>query len=230
MNHCATPSPLGASLCPQSFARVYCATWRDIPVAVKLLLGADAASKTSANALAEGLLAPGNPVVFNLEQEANLLAALRHPNVVGVSHPPPLPCLQHFLSSECAWRCARWWLQCVDWAQLGRWCCCGPMQQGSAWCPADPPARWPAGFIGICLSPPALLTVFWWVAPDTQRGPRLCSALPTSMTASAHSMCPALRISCLHAENGMGPCTGFSSPMSTQFCDMPPAPCLISLQ
>ncbi|GAB4815773.1 hypothetical protein N2152v2_002819 [Parachlorella kessleri] len=65
-----------------SFGRVYLAKWQEVPVAVKLLVG-PAMSLASVAAAAEQLLSPTNPLVAALEQEAGVMASLRHPNVLS---------------------------------------------------------------------------------------------------------------------------------------------------
>ncbi|PRW05763.1 Purple acid phosphatase 18 [Chlorella sorokiniana] len=70
-----------------SFGRVYLANWRGVFVACKVLLmgGAGAADPQRALTLS-------SPVLNKLEEEASLLASLRHPNIVnffGICHDPP---------------------------------------------------------------------------------------------------------------------------------------------
>lgn len=72
-----------------SFGRVYLAYWHDTPVAVKILTMGGAANTVDQ---ARNTLALSSPVIRQLEDEAGLLASLRHPNVVnfyGVCRSPP---------------------------------------------------------------------------------------------------------------------------------------------
>ena len=71
-----------------SFGRVYLANWRGVFVACKVLLmgGAGAADPQRALTLS-------SPVLSKLEEEAGLLASLRHPNIVsGGSRSGMVPC------------------------------------------------------------------------------------------------------------------------------------------
>ncbi len=63
-----------------SFGRVYLANWRGVFVACKVLLmgGAGAADPQRALTLS-------SPVLNKLEEEAGLLASLRHPNIVSAN-------------------------------------------------------------------------------------------------------------------------------------------------
>lgn len=68
-----------------SFGRVYLAKWNETLVAVKILLSMNSADEDSQLALS-------NPVLSSLAKESNMMAALRHPNVVsflGVCLDPP---------------------------------------------------------------------------------------------------------------------------------------------
>lgn len=71
------PSRLPSHI-PRSFGRVYLANWRGVFVACKVLLmgGAGAADPQKALTLS-------SPVLRKLEEEASLLASLRHPNIVS---------------------------------------------------------------------------------------------------------------------------------------------------
>lgn len=67
-----------------SYGRVYLASWASVPVAVKVLLGADD--------LAAGSLELPDPVMRGLLDEARVLARIRHPNVLsflGLCSLPP---------------------------------------------------------------------------------------------------------------------------------------------
>ena len=70
------PSPLTA----QSL-QVYLALWHETEVACKVLLAGGSAGITSSGDAARAL-ALSSPIMHQLEEEAGLLAALRHPNVI----------------------------------------------------------------------------------------------------------------------------------------------------
>ena len=68
--------------------QVYLARWHETPVAVKILIDKDAL----ANADPQQALSLPAPLLAKLDEEAGLLASLRHPNVVnfmGVCREPP---------------------------------------------------------------------------------------------------------------------------------------------
>lgn len=83
------PSPLTA----QSL-QVYLALWHETEVACKVLLAGGSAGITSSGDAARAL-ALSSPIMHQLEEEAGLLAALRHPNVIQFCEslllPPLLP-------------------------------------------------------------------------------------------------------------------------------------------
>lgn len=73
---------------PPPHAQVYKATWRQTPVAVKVLFSLQGEQE----AAGEAALTLSNPVLFDLHKECGLMISLRHPNVVsimGVSANPP---------------------------------------------------------------------------------------------------------------------------------------------
>ncbi|KAI3427397.1 hypothetical protein D9Q98_010312 [Chlorella vulgaris] len=79
-----------------SFGRVYLAMWNQVPVAVKILIDREAAHRAAAEgdpeAAAAAMSALSEPLLAKLDEEAGMLAALRHPNIVnflGVCHQPP---------------------------------------------------------------------------------------------------------------------------------------------
>lgn len=63
-----------------SFGRVYLAKWNETPVAVKVLIGMANLEDEDA---AEKAMTLSNPVLNGLAKESTMMAALRHPNVVG---------------------------------------------------------------------------------------------------------------------------------------------------
>ena len=63
-----------------SFGRVYFAWWNETPVAVKILIGL---SNTDDEDSPEALMSLSNPMLDDLAKESSMMAALRHPNVVG---------------------------------------------------------------------------------------------------------------------------------------------------
>jgi len=74
---------------PGSFGRVYLAKWHETYVAAKVLLDN---SLTVSQADAAAAVSLSNPLLGKLQQEAGLMASLRHPNVVqflGVCTFPP---------------------------------------------------------------------------------------------------------------------------------------------
>lgn len=72
-----------------SFGKVYLAKWNETLVAVKLLLSLQDIQKVAGP---EAALTLSSPVLFNLQKECQLMAGMRHPNIVqfmGVSAMPP---------------------------------------------------------------------------------------------------------------------------------------------
>ena len=63
-----------------SWGRVYKGNWNQTEVAVKILL--DTSTGNEANATQSALMAPNNPIMARLEQEANIMTNLHHPNIV----------------------------------------------------------------------------------------------------------------------------------------------------
>jgi len=61
-----------------SFGRVYLAKWNETLVAVKILI-----SMSSGHTSDDSHMTASNPVLVSLAKETNMMAALRHPNVVG---------------------------------------------------------------------------------------------------------------------------------------------------
>lgn len=71
----ATSTPLSAP--PQ----VYLGRYFETQVAIKILLNTGIGLDNAA-AAAEMALSLSNPILYNLQQEATLMASLRHPNIV----------------------------------------------------------------------------------------------------------------------------------------------------
>ncbi|KAL4521658.1 hypothetical protein Ndes2526A_g01846 [Nannochloris sp. 'desiccata'] len=63
-----------------SWGRVYKGSWNQTEVAVKILL--DTNTGDEANVTQSALMAPNNPVMARLEQEASIMTTLHHPNIV----------------------------------------------------------------------------------------------------------------------------------------------------
>ena len=64
-----------------SFGRVYLAKWHETLVAVKVLLSSGVSLEDADDV--ERAITLSNPVMENLQKESGLMAALRHPNIVG---------------------------------------------------------------------------------------------------------------------------------------------------
>jgi hypothetical protein len=63
-----------------SWGRVYKGIWNQTEIACKILL--DANTGAEANVTQSALMAPNNPVMARLEQEASIMTTLHHPNIV----------------------------------------------------------------------------------------------------------------------------------------------------
>lgn len=63
-----------------SFGRVYLGWWNETPVAVKMLLGVTNNDEVDSN---EAAMSLSSPMLEGLAKESSMMAALRHPNVVG---------------------------------------------------------------------------------------------------------------------------------------------------
>jgi hypothetical protein len=63
-----------------SWGRVYRGSWNQTEVAVKILL--DSNTGDEATVTQSALMAPNNPVMARLEQEASIMTTLHHPNIV----------------------------------------------------------------------------------------------------------------------------------------------------
>lgn len=70
--------------------QVYLALWHETEVACKVLVGGGGSAGIASSGDAEQALALASPIMQKLEEEAGLLAALRHPNVVQFCESPPL--------------------------------------------------------------------------------------------------------------------------------------------
>ncbi|KAL4444201.1 hypothetical protein ABPG75_011938 [Micractinium tetrahymenae] len=78
------------SLGAGSFGKVYAGEWNSTPVAIKLLLGEDGQ--------VAGTPAQPSPMMLKLEEEAEIMLSLRHPNIVsilGLCQAPPCIVLEY---------------------------------------------------------------------------------------------------------------------------------------